>query len=105
MTERHDSKQTTAANDLPLASKETMTLDSHRPLSYENTQNVALRQTDYNIRTPNIEDFMTKDSNNGGGAMLLPEEEREDRIRTIQATSDEDEPKRAFTKKSSAKES
>ena len=87
-----DSKHTTVArnadniNDLPLASKETMTLDSHRPLSYENTQNNVLRQTDYNIRTPNMEDFMTKDSNNdarAGMLLLNAEEEREDRIRTI----------------------
>lgn len=95
-------------NDLPLASKETMTLDSHRPLSYE-TQ--MLRLTDYNIKTPNMEDFVTRDSNNGGagGLILLnAEEEREDRIRTIQATSDdeattnEQNTAAAFTKKSSA---
>lgn len=110
-----NSKQTMLArhidniNDLPLASKETMTLDSHRPLSYE-TQTM-LRLTDYNIKTPNMEDFMTRDSNNGGagGLILLnAEEEREDRIRTIQATSDdeattnEQNTAAAFTKKSSA---
>ena len=60
---------------MPLASKETLALDSHRPLTYETQQ---LKATDYSIKTPNMEDFLTKDS--GGGHHL---DEREDRIRTI----------------------
>ena len=56
-----------------------MTLDSHRPLTYE-TQ-MLTQHTNYNIKTPNLDDFMTKDS-------ALPDEQ-EDRIRTIQASEDE----------------
>lgn len=48
-------------NDMPLASKETLQLDSHRPLTYE-TQH--LRQTNYNIKTPNMDDFITRETIN-----------------------------------------
>lgn len=87
-----------------------MTLDSHRPLTYE-TQNI-MRQTDYNIKTPNMEDFQTRDSNGGAvGYLFNAEDEKEDRIRTIQANSDDDNEegtatsnfdKNGFLKKSSA---
>ena len=75
-------------NDLPLASKETMTLDSHRPLTYD-TQNMK-GQTNYNIRTPNLDDFLTKDSARGD-PIINQEDEREDRIRTIQVPSDDED--------------
>lgn len=64
---------------MPLATKETLALDSHRPLTYE-TQH--LRNTNYNIKTPLLEDFITRESR-------VPDEQ-EDRIRSITATvSDE----------------
>ena len=50
---------------MPLASKETLQLDSHRPLTYE-TQH--LRQTNYNIKTPNLEDFVTRENNDNSSA-------------------------------------
>ena len=73
-------------NDLPLASKETIALDSHRPLTYE-TQH--LKATNYNIKTPIMDDFITRDSNHAGQKNCDNKEEltaleaREDRIRTI----------------------
>jgi len=69
---------------LPLASKETIALDSHRPLTYETQQ---LGATNYGIKTPILDDYLACETDN------LPEE-REDRIRTI-IMSEEDEFKHA----------
>ena len=59
---------------MPLSCKETLALDSHRPLTYDNTQ-IA-------VQTPKLEDLNTRES---GGAPTAAEE-REDRIRTISTT-------------------
>ena len=47
-------------------------------------------QTNYNIRTPNLDDFLTKDSARGD-PIINQEDEREDRIRTIQVPSDDED--------------
>lgn len=82
-------------NDLPLASKETIGMDSHRPMTFENddiqgNKNNQKERTNYNIKTPILDDFLTKETDDE------PEEELllEDRIRSI-TVNEEDEFKHA----------
>ena len=65
---------------MPLASRETIALDSHRPLTYETEMFGA---TDYGVKTPILEDFLTKETDD-------KPEEREDRIRTVSAREDDE---------------
>jgi len=65
-------------SDLPLLSKETITLESHRPLTFE-SQNCKNSNND--ASTKNMEEFVARESLGV---------EREDRIRSIQLLEDAD---------------